>query len=173
MAQATGEATPKKVPQRNDLDSDRVYANTRAAELMGQHPDFVYQRFTTDVESPGYIGGRLRRHEYGKPGAYVMVGAWQQVNEITDPDTKAVEARTDQGHAIDTVQRHGRQITCRIHKSEFAKYGKADEVYLKQREKDLFAADKIRGRQASMTAVVSNDDNADRNQMLREAGHPL
>ncbi len=172
MAEAAGD-TPKRVAKRNDLASDAVYANTRAAELTGSDPDYVYQRFTTDVDSPGYIGHRLRRHEYGKPGAYVMVGPWQQCNEITDPSVKAVEQRTDQGHPIDTVQRHGRQITCRIHKNEFAKYAKADETYLANRERDLFAADKIRGRQASMTAVVSNDESADRGQMLREAGHPL
>jgi hypothetical protein len=172
MAQATGE-TPKQVPKRNNLDSDRVYASTRAAELMGQDPDYIYQRFTTDIESPGYVGKRLRRHEYGKPGAYVMVQPWEPINELTDPSVKPVEVRGDQGAPIDTVQRHGRQITCRIHKDEHAKYAKADEAYLKLRERDLFAADKIRGRQASMTAVVSNDEQSDRGQMLREAGHPL
>lgn len=172
MPEATGEA-PKRVPKRNNLENDGVYRNTRAAELMGQDPDFVYERFTENPDSPGYIGARLRRHEYGKPGAYVMVEPWQVVNEITDPNAQPAERRTDQGVAIDTVSRHGRQITCRIHKSQHAKYAAADEAYLKARERDLFAADKIRGKQASMTAVVSNDENADRGTMLREAGHPL
>jgi len=167
---------PKTVPARADVTPSGLYRNTRTTELLGDDPNFVYQTFSQDPESPAFIGKRLSQHEIGEPNGWkAMVGAWEVCHSQTDRDVRALDVRTDQGKQVDTVQRYGRQIRCRIPKAEFAKYAQVAQTNQKEREKQLFEPDQLRGNQASMTALVMNgdQDEASRTQALINAGHPI
>lgn len=165
--------TPK-APPRNDFTSDALYRNSRATELQGRDQDFVYESFSTDPGSPAYIGTRLTPHERGNPATgFVMVGPWEVVHSQTDKGVRALEPRTDQGAAVDTVARYGRQITCRIPRKEHAKYVVAENAYQEMIEKQIYEPDRIRTGQTSLTTVVSKDENADHMQLLRAGGHPM
>ncbi len=170
-------AEPKRVPRRNDQKPTGMYRNSRATELFGQDPDYVYQSFSPDADSPGYIGNRIVEHETGEPNGWKqMVGAWEVCHSQTDRGVRAMDPRTDQGKPVDTVQRYGRQIRCRIHKDEFAKYGQVEERNQKDREKQLMTPDRVNHRQgSSVTAVVleGDQDEGSRNQALIDAGHPI
>jgi hypothetical protein len=176
MPESTGE-TPKRVPKRNDVKQPSVlYRNSRATELTGRKDGFVYQHFSQDPKSPGYIGKKLKDHEYGPAhGLKAMIGPWEVCHSQTDKDVRALDPRTDQGKPVDTTLRYGEQITCRIPEEEFAKYALVDEANAKERERQLHSPDTMRGRTASMTAVVMDGDQDEigRGQALMQAGHPL
>jgi hypothetical protein len=165
---------PKKVAPRNDLESDALYKNSRALELQNRNPDFVYESFSTDPDSPAYIGKRLTAHERGNPvTGYAMVAAWEVVHSQTDADVRSLDPREDQGKAVDTVLRYGRQIMCRIPRKEYEKYQRVDEAWQARREKDLYEPDQIRAGRDAITTINNRDENADQVQMLRRAGHPF
>lgn len=171
MAAPSAEA-PKTVPKRNDPKPSPLYRNSRATELLGEDPDFVYQTFSEDADSPAYIGKRLTQHERGEPNGYkVMVGPWEVCHSQTDAKVRSLDPRTDQGKPVDTVQRYGRQIRCRIHKEEFAKYALVEEANQGLREKAIFEPD----RRGAMTALVMNGDRDETERMnaLADAGHPM
>lgn len=166
---------PKKVPARNDFQSDVLYRNSRATQLQNRDPDFVYESFSTDPASPAYIGQRLVHHERGNAASgYVMVAPWEVVNSQTDADVRHLDPREDQGKATDTVARYGNQIVCRLPKGEHAKYQVAEAAMQSLIEKTIYEPDRLRdGRTATLTTVVSRDENADHMDMLRKAGHPM
>lgn len=164
----------KTVPPRNDFGSAVLYRNSRATEMQGRDQDYVYESFSTDPESPAYIGKRLTPHERGNPASgYVMVGAWEVVSSQTDANVRALDPREDQGKAVDTVARYGRQIVCRIRKEEHAKYRAVDEAYERLIERQIYEPDRVRERNTALTTVVSRDENADHMEMLRRSGHPM
>ncbi len=173
MAAAT--ETPK-VPKRNDQKSSPLYRNSRATELRGQDPSFVYQWFSENPESPAYIGNKLAPHEFGEANGYkVMIEGWEECHSQTDRKVRAMDPRTDQGKPVDTLQRHGRQVLCRIPKEEFAKYAECEQANQKEKERQLFQPDALRGQHASMTAIVmdGDQDESARTQALINAGHPI
>lgn len=177
MAAEPGAETPKTVPKRKDQKPSPLYRNSKATELRGEDPDFVYTSFSPDVDSPGYIGKRLSPHEIGTPNGWkAMVAAWEPVHSQTDANVRAMDPRTDQGAKVDTLQRYGRQIRCRLPKEEYAKYAQVEEANQKEREKQLHAPDQNRYRQGStMTAMLLEDDQDEgaRTQALIDAGHPI
>lgn len=169
---------PPKVPPRNDFKSDALYRNSRATELQGRDPDFVYESFSTDPASPAYIGNRLTHHERGNPATgFVMVGPWEVVQSETDKGVRALDPRTDQGAPVDTVARYGRQITCRLPRKEHAKYAVAENAYQEMIEKQIYEPDRIRGGSTALTTVVSREENAEGIaagiDLLRRSGHPM
>lgn len=175
MADKQPETPPKKVvPDRNDFETSALYKGSRALQLQNRDPDFVYQAFSTDPESPAYIGNRLTAHERGNPSSgYVMVKPWQVVHSQTDADVRSLDPREDQGKGVDTVMRYGRQIMCRLPRSEFGKYAMADEAYQTQREKEIYSPDRRDGRTTALTTINSRDEDANHMEMLRRAGHPM
>ncbi len=175
MAAPSAEAPPK-VAKRNDQKTSPLYRNSQAGKLRGEDPNFVYESFSQDPASPAYIGTRTVEHERGDPNGWkVMVGAWEVCHSQTDKDVRALDPRTDQGKSVDTVQRYGNQIRCRIPKDEYAKYAMVEEANRKEREKQLFSPDQLKGQQASMTAMVMHGDQDEtaRMQALINAGHPI
>lgn len=165
---------PAVVPPRNDFESDELYRNSRATELQGRDPDYQYESFSTDPESPSYVGRRLVPHERGNQASgFVMVGPWTVVHSQTDATVRALDPRSDQGKPIDTVARYGRQVVCKLHKKEFAKYAKAERAYQQLIERSIYEPDKIRDGKTALTTVVSRDENADHMEMLRRSGHPM
>lgn len=176
MAAASAE-TPPKVPKRNDQKTSPLYRNSQATRLRGEDPDFHYETFSQAPDSPAYIGKRMVEHEAAPASATwnAMVGPWEVCHSQTDKEVRAMDARTDQGKPIDTVQRYGNQIRCRIRKDEYAKYGETERANQAEREKQLFAPDQLRGQQASMTAMVlsGDQDETARMQALMNAGHPI
>lgn len=177
MAQATGEPTPKQVPKRNDLKSSGLVRNSGQTELRDQDPDYAYANFSTDPESPAYIGKRLSRHFYGKGQTFGQwIEPWEACHSQTDADVRALEARTDAGAKIDTVLRGpGRQITCRIRKTEHEKYAETDRANSAERKRELSIPDAIRGQHSAVTTVVmqGDQDGIARQQALLDAGHPI
>lgn len=165
----------KTAPPRNDMKSSGLYRNSRALELQNRDPNFEYQYFSTDPESPGYIGHKNKRHEVGDARTgYAMVEGWEVCHDDSVKATRALDPREDQGKPIDTVVRYGRQVLCRIPKSEHAKYGLVDEERRKAGRKALFGSpDRVSGGGADMTAVVSEDENASHLALLKAAGHPM
>ena len=165
----------KVVPPRNNFESDALYRNSRATELQNRDPDYVYENFSTDPESPAYIGKRLAPHERGNNASgFVMVKAWEVVSSQTDANVRALDPREDQGRPVDTVARYGRQVTCRIRREEHAKYALADQAYEALMEKQIYdVPDRRRDGRTSLTTTVSRDEDADHIDMLRRAGHPL
>lgn len=175
MAAPSSEGT-KTVPKRNDPKKTGLYRNTGGNAISGEDPDFVYQTFSENPDSPGYIGNRLQDHEYGpRNGWQQVIQAWEPVHSQTDAKVRAMDPRTDQGKPIDTVKRYGRQIYCRLPKSEFAKYQETDRKNQEERESQLMKPDRLRGAQASMTALVMQGDHDEmaRTQALINAGHPI
>lgn len=174
MADKSGE--PRKVaPPRNNFESDALYRNSRATELQNRDPDYVYENFSTDPDSPAYIGKRLVPHERGNAASgFVMVKAWEVVSSQTDAAVRALDPREDQGRPVDTVARYGRQVTCRLARTEHAKYRMADQAYEEMQERQIYEMpDRLRDGRTALTTTVSRDENADHIDMLRKAGHPL
>lgn len=172
MADKQPEA-PKKVPPRNDFPAKAaLYKNSRALELQNRDPDFVYQNFSTDPTSPAYIGRRLVKHERGNARTgFVMVEPWEVVNSQTDKDVRSLDPRTDQGKPVDTVQRFGTQITCKLPRSEFAKYDLAESAEHADRERNLYAPDRVADGQFSLTTAMTRDASADPVNTLKDAGY--
>lgn len=172
MAEKT--EAPKKVPPRNDFKSSVLYKGSRATELQGRDPDYVYRSFSTDPEHPDYIGKRLTEHERGNAASgYVTVGPWEVCHSQTDRTVRALDPREDQGKKVDTVLRYGRQVTCRIHKSEYEKYAIAEKAYRAVIEGQIYAPDRQSTGTTSITTVVSKDENANHLELLRQSGHPM
>ena len=167
----------KTVAPRNELKPSPLYRNSKASQFAGLDPDFVYEWKTTDNQHPRSLDntGQAMEHEHGNPvSGFVSVQGWEPVQKTTGGGkVKQADARTDQGKPIDTLIHHGRQIYCRIPKDEHAKYGIADAAYQAKIEDQIFTPDRMRDGNASMTAVVSRDENASQMQLLREAGHPI
>jgi hypothetical protein len=176
MAAPSADAPPK-VPRRNDQKTSPLYRNSQATKLRGEDPDFVYQTFDQRPESPAYIGNRTVPHQAAPRSAVwnADVGPWEVCHSQTDKEVRALDPRTDQGKPIDTVQRYGNQIRCRIHKDEFAKYAQVEKANQAEREKQLYSPDQLKGQQASMTALVMDGDQDEtaRMQALINAGHPI
>lgn len=175
MPDQSGE-TPKRVPKRSDTEKNGLYRNSRATELANTNGDFVYQHFSQDPKSPGFIGKKLATHEYGPPNGWKQqIGPWEVVNSQTDKDVRALDARTDQGKPVDGTMRYGEQITCRIPRSEWLKYGQVDAANGKERERQLMSPDSIVGSQTSTTSVVldGDQDAMHRQRALINAGHPM
>jgi hypothetical protein len=167
---------PKKVPPRNDLRKSPLYKGSRAAELAGRDPDFVYEYKTLDENHPQCLdkSGALSEHEYGKDvSGFVQVKPWEVVNRQNDSRVKQAEPREDQGKPIDTRVRRGNQVLCRLPREEHEKYAVADAAYTDFIEKQIFSPERRGDGEARMTAVVSRDIAADRTQLLRSAGHPI
>lgn len=174
MADQTEEPAPKRkaAPPRNDFKRSVLYRNSRALELQNRDPEYVYESFSTDPESPAYIGKRLTTHERGSPmGGFVTVGPWEVVHSQTDRNVRAMEPREDQGKPIDTVMRYGRQIMCRIHRDEYAKYKVAEEASQVAQEKLLFEPDRMSDGNVRLTTALSRDENVDKMDLLRQSGH--
>lgn len=167
---------PRKVPPRNNLAPTALRKQSRSNELQGRHPDFEYQYFYEgdDLTHPGHIDRKTRPHEHGTPqGGYVDLPAWEVCNAQTDRKVGQAEVRQDQGKPIDSRIRRGRQILCRMHKSEHAKYQLADAADAEARGKAYKDPDRIRRPGAAMTIALSDDENADHMSMLAESGHPM
>lgn len=175
MPDPTGEQPKRKpAPPRNDFKSSVLYKNSRALELQNRDPEYVYEAFSTDPDSPAYIGKRLVSHERGNPSSgYVSVGAWEVVHSQTDKAVRQLDPREDQGKPIDTVMRYGRQVMCRIRRDEHAKYAVAEQAGQEALERQLYEPDHLDAGNARMTAVVSRDENIDRDELLRRSGQPL
>jgi len=175
MAQQQLEA-PKKVPARNDLKSSPLYKGSRATHLQNRDPNFVYEWKTTDENHPHSLkaSGCLEEHERGHAvGGFVSIGGWEVVQRSSNDKVLQAETREDQGKPVDTLIRRGRQVLCRLPREEHAKYQVAEQAYQEAIEKQIYSPERSGDRTASMTAVVSRDENADRMQMLRDSGHPI
>jgi hypothetical protein len=163
----------KIAPPRNALKKPVLYKNSRATELQGRDPNFVYQYFSTDPQQPSNVDKKLRPHEVGNQASgYATVDGWEIVHSQTDRTARPVDARTDQGKPIDTTHRYGRQILCRIPKDEFAKYQAAEEAYQEMVEKNIYSPDRITDGRNSITTAVSRDD-VDPMELLKQSGHPM
>jgi len=177
MAAPPDEPKPKTVPKRSDTVPSGLIRNAGQSTLLGADPSFVYQNFSTDPESPGYIGKRLQKHFYGEGQVYGQwIGPWEVCHDLTDRDVRAMEARTDAGVPTDSVKRGpGRQITCRIPVKEHAKYLETDRANGNDREAELFRPDTVRSQHAAVTALVMQGEHDDisRTQALLAAGHPI
>lgn len=162
------------VPARTELKKVTLERNSRALELQGRDPRFVYQAFSTEPDHPSYIGKRLRRHEIGDQfSGFATVEPWEICQDALNEKVAALDPRTDQGQKIDSTLRYGRQIVCRLPVEEFAKYEAVDTARSKRMSEQIYASpDTIRQRGASMTTVVSREDVADPATLLRQAGHP-
>lgn len=173
MAEKAGDAR-KVVPERNELKPSPLYKGSQAAMIRGEDPNFVYEWKTFEREHPSNASSKLDVHEYGtEVGGYVMIDGWQLCQRTTDPRVEQISPREDQGKPIDTLIRRGKQVLCRMPKSEHEKYQIADMAYQEVMEKHVYSPEKGGDGVASMTAVVSRDPNADRTQMLRAAGHNI
>lgn len=163
-----------RVPARNDLKSSALYRNSRANELQKRDPNYVYQWFSLDPNHPQYVGRYLSEHEVGSSvSGFATIAPWEVVQRTTDPRVAQVEPRTDQGKPIDSTVRHGNQILARLPKEEHEKYAQADCAYQDKLEDSIYSPERTRSPTVSMTAVVSKDEHADPQQMLRQSGHPL
>lgn len=175
MPDPTPTEAPKRktAPPRNDMKSAGLYKNSRALELQNRNPDFEYQYFSTDPESPAYIGSRLKAHERGSAqGGYVMIDGWEVVHSQTDPDARPVQMRDDQGKGIDSRVTYGRQILCRLPKTEHAKYALAEEATAAVMKKQIYSADRLNdGAGTKLTSVVTEDESVDKFDLLAQSGH--
>jgi hypothetical protein len=171
---ATPQQKRKPAAPRNDFESAVLYKNSRALDLQNRDPGYVYEAFSTDPESPAYIGKRLVRHERGSAiSGFVQVEPWEVVHSQTDKAVRALDPREDQGKPVDTVMRYGRQIMCRIRREEHAKYQVAEEAGQRVMERQLYEPDQLATGNARMTAVVSRDDVEDKMDLLRRSGAQL
>jgi len=171
MPEAAGE--PKKVPKRVDVKPQGLIRNTGQVDLYDRDPDYAYQAFSVDPESPAFIEKYTRQHLYGEGRPYCQwIGAWEPVNATTDR-TQASQATSAQGTPIDTRQRGpGRQLICRMHKSEHAKYMETDHANALEDEKNLRRPDIQRGQLQSLTTTLSNGTVSPA-EALANAGHPM
>lgn len=173
---ADKQADQKTVPPRNDLKKSPLYKGSRAADLAGRDPNFVYEYKTLQEDHPHCLDktGQLHEHEHGtQVGGYVQIRGWDVVSRQTDPRVRPMETREDQGKPIDTRIMKGKQVLCRMPREEHEKYTLADAAYSEFIEKQIFSPERRGDGQAHMTAVVSKDPNADKLQMLRNAGHSV
>ncbi len=169
-------ADPKKVAPRNNFTKSDLRRNSRALDLQNRDPNFVYEYKATDPSHPFCLKktGQLGEHEHGNQiGGFVTVTGWQPVHRQTDPNVAPLESREDQGKPVDTLVRYGSQILCRIPKEEYEKYAVADGSYQDAIQKQVFSPERGGDATARMTAIVSDDPNADRISMLRNSGHPI
>jgi hypothetical protein len=177
VAEKQSEPETKKVPPRNDLKASALYRNSRALELQNRDPDFVYQYFSVDPGNPVSLQGKtskLHQHEYGTPrGGHVMVGAWEVVHSQSDANVRALAPREDQGKPVDTVVRYGRQVLCRIPRSEHEKYAIADAAAAEAQEREIYSPDRHTTATTDLTTVVSKDENANQMAMLKQSGHRM
>jgi hypothetical protein len=173
MPEAVGEQ-PKKVPKRVDVKPQGLIKNTGEVDLFGKDPDYVYQAFSQNPESPGYLEKYTHEHLYGEGQPYCQwIGPWQVVNSQTDR-TQASQATTAQGTPVDTRQRGpGTQIIARIHKSEYAKYIETDRANSEERAKELGNPDRQHGQLSSITTTLREGAEIDPARALMEAGHPM
>jgi len=170
------EGGKKAAAPRNNLKGSVLRKYSQASQLQGQDPNFRYEWKTTDENHPHCVdkSGRLEEHEYGNQiGGFVTVGGWQPVTKQTDPRVRQKDVRDDQGKGVDTLVRRGKQILCRIPREEAEKYEIADKAYQDAIEKQLYSPERQGDGHARMTAVVSNDPNIDKMQLLRNSGHPI
>lgn len=169
-------AEKKVVPPRNNFKEGVLRRNSRALDLQNRDPNFVYEYKATDPSHPFCLKktGQLGEHEHGNQiGGFVTVAPWQPVHRLTDPAVQPLEAREDQGKPVDTMVRYGSQILCRMPREEYEKYALADSSYQEAIQKQVFSPERSGDSAARMTAVVSDDPNADRIKMLRDSGHPI
>jgi hypothetical protein len=169
-------ADKKVVPARNNFTKSDLRKNSRALDLQNRDPNFVYEYKATDPNHPFCLKktGQLGEHEHGnQAGGFVTIQGWQPVHRQTDPNLAPLEAREDQGKPIDTTIRYGSQILCRMPRDEYEKYAVADGAYQDAIQKQVFSPERSGDGTARMTAVVSDDPNADRIAMLRNSGHPV
>jgi hypothetical protein len=172
MPEATGE--PKKVPKRVDVKPTGLIRNTGQIDLYDRDPDYVYQAFSQNPESPAHIERFTRQHLYGEGQPYCQwIGAWEVVNSQTDR-ARVAETTAAQGTPVDTRQRGpGNQIICRMHKTEYAKYMETDRANSAERAKELGTPDVQRSAQVSLTTVLSEGEHVPFQEALQGAGHPM
>lgn len=165
---------PKKVPKRVDVRPQGLVRNTGEVELYGKDPDYVYQSFSQNPESPGFLDNFTHEHFYGQGQPFGQwVGAWQVVNAVTDR-AQVAQSTSAQGTAVDTRQRGpGNQIIARIHKSEYAKYQETDRANAAERAKELGNPDKQYGEHSSLTTTLRDGADIDPTRALMDAGHPM
>jgi hypothetical protein len=168
---------PKKVPPRNNLARTVLRKQSRSNELQGRDPDFVYQYFYAgdDLSHPGHIDRKTRPHEHGTDlGGYVDLPGWEVCHAQTDRKVAQAEIRQDQGKPVDTLIRRGRQVLCRMHKDEHAKYAVADHADIEARRKAYMEPDRVRRPGSAMTVALSSEEgDPDTIDMLKQAGHPM
>jgi hypothetical protein len=164
---------PKKVPKRVDVKPQGLIKNTGEIHLYGQDPEYVYQSFSQNPESPGYLDNFTHEHLYGQGQPFCQwIGAWEVVNSQTDR-TQASQGTTAQGTPVDTRQRGpGNQIIARIHKSEYAKYAETDRANSGDRAKELGSPD-VRREAFNSTTTVLREGEVPFAQALSDAGHPM
>jgi len=162
-------------PDRDAWKRVELTRNSRAHELQGREPGFHYESFSLEPDHPSYIGKRLVPHEIGdQRTGFVTVAAWETCTAAVNSKVSALEPRTDQGKPIDTTVRYGRQITCRIPLSEYAKYEAVDKRRAAKRHEDLFASpDRVGVPGAAVTTINSENANAEWQGELARAGHPM
>jgi hypothetical protein len=164
--------TPETVAPRKDPPSIDIYPSSRASEISGQDPNFVYEFFSDNPEHPSFIGERLKAHERGSPAAgYTMVAPWEIVRK---GDVKQGQKRADDSAGVDSKITHGRMILCRIPKTEHAKYQIMSERALDQQAKRLQSMSRSGGQLVgmketlSMGTMESGAQSADITEMLKE-----
>lgn len=172
---ATEPKTRKAAPPRNNLASSVLTKNSRALDLQGRDSEFVYEYKSTDPDSPAYIGKVLREHERGgELSGYAVIGPWEVVHSQTDKEVRALDPRQDQGKPVDTTVRYGaKQILCRIRKDEHAKYGAVEHSYRQALRKQIMEPDRLADGNTRLTSIVSEDENADKYELLKSHGHSV
>ena len=176
QAKKVGWPKGKPRPPRNNLKSSVLYKTSRANQIQGEDKDFVYEWKTTHEDHPGSLKntGQLHEHEFGSDlGGYVMLPGWQVVQRAAGDKADQAEAREDQGKPIDTLVRRGKQILCKMHKSEHAKYRIAEEARQNELERQMYQTERQGDKDALMSTSLSRDENADHIQMLKRAGHTM
>jgi hypothetical protein len=165
------------VAPRTPLKKVELSRNSQANRLAGRNPDFEYRSFSLEPDHPDYIGKRLKQHEIGdQSSGYAVVDAWEVCSDVINEKVSLLDARTDQGSKVDTTVRYGRQITCRLPKSEYAKYDAVDRAKVAARAKQLYGSpDRLNFGDAVVTTMNSDSDNESQAAMglLARAGHPM
>lgn len=166
----------KTVAPRTPLKKVELTRNSRASELRNRSPGFTYRAFSLEADHPDYIGKRLRPHEIGDESVgFATVAAWEVCQDAINEKVQALEVRTDQGAKVDTTERYGRQIVCRLPDEEYAKYLEVDRARREQRRQQLYGKpDRLRyGGTATVTTVTALDNDSSEDGLLRQAGHPM
>lgn len=164
--------TPEVVPARKDPKAIDIYSRSRADEISGQDPNFVYEYFSDNPEHPSFIGDRLKEHERGSPAAgYTMIPAWEVVRK---GEVKQGVKRADDTPGVDTKITHGRMVLCRLPKAEHAKYELMHERALVQQAKRLSSMSRSGGQLVGMKETVAigtmetGAQSSDVSEMLKE-----
>lgn len=163
-------------PPRNNVNRHGLLKTTQAARLQGENPDFIYKSFSTEPRHPSSISKKLSPHEVGTQlGGYALAPAWEPVQRVTDAATAFVQPRDDQGKGVDTVQRFGTQVVCRMRKADYdATYGKTEAAYQEEMERQFYTSEKVTFSEekdgvkgtASVRAALSKDGNVDIRELL-------